>query len=138
MLLRPQLPTARSIRPSPSKSPPTMLVHHPVRSASPQVEVISSSLPLLFRNTRTGPHSSASARSGHPSRSRSTNVAPLTSPIDRNGSLNALDTFNSPFSFSHIVDDTGSGYRPGANRPPTNRSRSPSPSMSASAIGPML
>src|ERR1051325_12041559 len=115
-----------------------VLVHHPVLSANPHADVMSSKLPRLLRNTCTAPQSSASARSGQPSPSRSANVAHLTTPREANGSLPGPDNFNSPWSFTQSVEETGSGYRPGANLPPANKSRSPSPSMSATAIGPML
>ncbi len=138
IVLRPQFPTARSSLPSPSKSPAAIPVHHPVLPPKPHSEVLSSNRPWLFRNTRTESHSTARARSGQPSPSMSANVAPLTRPSAAKGWLAELESLNSPPSLSHSVEETGSGYRPGANRPPTKRSRSPSPSTSASATGPML
>ena len=89
--------TARSMRPSPSKSPAATLFQNPRSSESRgkrrssagfcimlTAQFHSPNWPASLRKQRSGPASQASTRSGSPSSSRSVNTAPLTMPTAGN------------------------------------------------------
>ena len=138
VVFRPQLVATTSRRPSPSRSPVVTPFQRPMTRSNPHSAVASRNRPWSFRNSLSDPHSGARMRSGQPSPFRSENTAPDIRPTLLKSSLLAWSSTNRPPSFRKSRDPTAPGYAPGATRPPTNRSRPPSPSTSATASGPTL
>ena len=123
--------------PSPSRSLPARPFHQPEYSWSPELCVVSSNLPSLFINIRTGPHSMLNNRSTHPSPFASDQSALVTIPqFSIPEQICLVTSLNSTFSpltvsLSNSVLFGPVGYFPGRNRPPTKTSKSPSRSKSA-------
>src|SRR5437764_8454081 len=127
-----------SRRPSPSRSPVVTPFQRPITRSKPHAAVASRKCPWSFTNSLSDPHSGARMRSGQPSPLTSENTAPDIRPMLLKRSLLASSSTNRPPSLRNDRDDTAPGYAPGATRPPTNRSRTPSPYTSATASGPTL
>src|SRR5256712_12133172 len=128
-----------SRRPSPSRSPVVTPFQRPTQRSSPHSTLASRRRPWSFRNSLSDPHSGARIRSGQPSPFTSEKTAAEMRPTRSNSLvLASSSTSRPPPSLRKSRDDAASGYVPGATRPPTNRSRSPSPSTSATASGPTL
>ena len=110
----------------------------PRNASSPNVEVASLKRPSSLMNNFSEPQSRARRRSGSPSTSISEKTALDTKPISANNPLLFSSSENWPLSFTNRREEAGAGYLAGKTRPPTNKSRSPSLSISASARGPVL
>src|ERR1043166_8789871 len=87
---------------------------------------------------RMGPHSQARSSSGKPSPSKSLQMAALTNPICSRSLVFASSNTSLPARARKILELAASGYLPARTRPPTNKSRLPSPSKSPQASGPEL
>src|SRR5205809_610568 len=122
-----------SRRPSPSRSPVVTPFQRPTILSSPQSAVASRKRPWSLRNSRSDPHSGATMRSGQPSPFTSEKTAAETIPTSWSKRVLTSSNTKRPPSFRNSRDETGSGYAPGATRPPTNSSRPPSPPTSAAA-----
>src|SRR5437773_6445330 len=138
MVLRPQLVATMSSRPSPARSPVVTPFQRPTTRSSPHAALASRRRPWSFKNNLSDPHSGARIKSGQPSPFTSEKTAADIRPTPWNRRVLISSSTNRPPSLRNNRDEAGRGYAPGSTRPPTNRSRSPSPSTPATANGPML
>src|SRR5947209_3157584 len=128
-----------SRRPSPSRSPVVTPFQRPTQRSSPHWAVASRSRPWSFRNSLSDPHSGPGIRPGHPSPPTPEKPAADLRPTFSSNCLFATSRTNrAPPPLRYSRDDAALGYAPGATRPPTSRSRRPSPYTSATASGPTL
>jgi hypothetical protein len=79
-VLSPRLPTTKSTRPSPVKSPATTRFHHPRLFSSPGTFSRAMRPPPALRKIVTGIHSPTTTRSAFPSASTSRHSASVTMP----------------------------------------------------------
>src|SRR5438093_1603185 len=119
-----------SSRPSPSRSPVVTPFQRPTTRSSPHSVLASRRRPWSFKNNLSDPHSGARIKSGQPSPFTSENTAADIRPTPWNRRVLLSSSTNRPLSLRYNRDEAGFGYAPGRTRPPTNRSRSPSPSTS--------
>ena len=132
--LVPKFPAIRSISPSLSTSTALITFQKPPSGISKYEAVTSENpLPLLLWKTRIGINSPAITRSGQPSLFRSIHSASVTMPPEaKSGRREGAQFVKRPVpSFIRRKLSWGLGYSPGIILPPTNRSMSPSPSISA-------
>jgi len=122
--------------PSPSKIAGCDAIPPADESIEAELSRDFSELAPLFLNTRIGPHSQARMSSGKPSWSKSLKTAPLTETDALSKVVVWLVDLKSTGVIRKICDEAASGYRAGRNSTAEQKDRgSPSPSMSASAIG---
>ncbi len=132
------------MRPSPSKSPEMTPCHKPVNKSKGErvlpekiSQACSRKWPKEFLKIRKGPHSSVITSSGNPSPSRSVQTHPFTTPTRASDWSCFGSNRHVPWSCLKSLEAEWLGNCPDRARPPTNRSKSPSASISASAMGPV-